>query len=37
MEDIRAKVMTGFGKIEKQLGEKNYNFRLIFEFSSMEN
>jgi hypothetical protein len=36
MEDIRAKVITGLGKIEKQLGEKNYNFRLILEIFSME-
>jgi hypothetical protein len=36
-EDVRAKVLTGLEKIEKQLGEKNYNFRLILEFFSMEN
>ncbi|KAJ5747605.1 terpenoid synthase [Penicillium nucicola] len=37
MEDIRAKVLTRLEKIEEQFGEKNYNFRLILEFFSMEN
>jgi hypothetical protein len=31
------KTFTGLEKIEKQLGEKNYNVRLILEFFSMEN